>query len=97
MSSRTTPSTSIRFATIGRLPLESGPGPHAFRAERTGAVVLATGAVPYDATKLGHLGFGKHKNVITNVTMEELAVKGLANLKRIAAQIAVMVVPALEE
>jgi len=44
--------------------------------ERTGAVVLATGAVSYDATKLGHLGFGKHKNVITNVTMEELALKG---------------------
>jgi quinone-modifying oxidoreductase subunit QmoB len=44
--------------------------------ERVGAVVLATGAVPYDAAKLGHLGFGKYKNVITNVTMEELAVKG---------------------
>jgi quinone-modifying oxidoreductase subunit QmoB len=44
--------------------------------ERTGAIVVATGAVPYDATKLGHLGFGKHKNVITNVAMEELALKG---------------------
>lgn len=44
--------------------------------ERVGAVVMATGAVPYDASKLGHLGFGLNDNVITNVTMEELALKG---------------------
>ncbi|MDP7240968.1 MAG: FAD-dependent oxidoreductase, partial [Dehalococcoidia bacterium] len=44
--------------------------------ERVGAVILATGAVPYDAGKLGHLGFGRKENVITNVTMEELAGKG---------------------
>ncbi len=44
--------------------------------ERTGAVVLASGFEPYDATKLEHLGFGKSANVITNVTMEEMAAKG---------------------
>ena len=44
--------------------------------ERGGAIVLATGAVPYDAGRLGHLGFGRHENVITNVTMEELAGQG---------------------
>jgi len=43
---------------------------------RIGAIVLATGWVPYDATKLGHLGYGKSQNVITNVEMEEMAAKG---------------------
>ena len=41
-----------------------------------GAVVMATGWEPYDATKLEHLGFGKSPNVITNVTLEELAKAG---------------------
>jgi quinone-modifying oxidoreductase subunit QmoB len=45
-------------------------------AERYGAVILATGWKPYDATKLGSLGFGKYPNVITNVMMEEMASKG---------------------
>ncbi|MGQ9754381.1 MAG: FAD-dependent oxidoreductase [Desulfotomaculales bacterium] len=44
--------------------------------ERIGAVVLATGAVPYDATKLGHLGFGRYANVITGDMLEEMAAKG---------------------
>lgn len=45
-------------------------------AERYGAVILATGWKPYDATKLETLGFGKYPNVITNVMMEDLAAKG---------------------
>ncbi len=45
-------------------------------AERYGAVILATGWKPYDATKLDTLGFGKYSNVITNVMMEEMAAKG---------------------
>jgi quinone-modifying oxidoreductase subunit QmoB len=44
--------------------------------ERAGAIVQATGWVPYDANKLGHLGYGKFKNVITNVEMEEMAAAG---------------------
>ncbi len=44
--------------------------------ERVGAIVVATGAVPYDAGNLTHLGFGECDNVITNATMEELALKG---------------------
>jgi quinone-modifying oxidoreductase subunit QmoB len=44
--------------------------------ERAGAVVQATGWVPYDANKLGHLGYGLTKDVITNVEMEEMAAKG---------------------
>ena len=42
---------------------------------RVGAIVQATGWSPYDATKLGHLGYGS-QNVITNVQMEELAATG---------------------
>lgn len=37
------------------------------------AVVWATGWDPYDAGKLEGLGFGTHKNVITNLMMERLA------------------------
>ncbi|MFC1994576.1 FAD-dependent oxidoreductase [Chloroflexota bacterium] len=42
-------------------------------AMKVGAVVLATGWQPYDATRLDNLGFGKFPNVITNVMMERLA------------------------
>ena len=38
-----------------------------------GAVIVATGWYPYDATKLDNLGFGRFANVITNVMMERLA------------------------
>jgi quinone-modifying oxidoreductase subunit QmoB len=43
---------------------------------RVGAVVLAAGSKPYDATKLTHLGYGLSQDVITNLEMEELAKKG---------------------
>lgn len=48
------------------------------RAEsfRAGAVVMAAGTIPYDASKIEHLGFGKYPNVVTNYTMEDLASKG---------------------
>ncbi len=42
---------------------------------RVGAVVQATGWKPYDASRLGHLGYGL-PNVITNIQMEELAASG---------------------
>lgn len=44
--------------------------------ERVGAIVQATGWVPYDADKLGHLGYGKFKNVVTNVEFEQIAANG---------------------
>jgi len=44
--------------------------------EKVGAVVQATGWVPYDANKLGNLGYGKFKDVITNVEMEEMTAAG---------------------
>jgi quinone-modifying oxidoreductase subunit QmoA len=40
---------------------------------KVGAVVMATGWNPYDATKMDILGFGKIQNVITNMMMERLA------------------------
>lgn len=40
---------------------------------KVGAVVVATGWDPYDATKIDNLGFGKYRNVIANVMMERLA------------------------
>ncbi len=43
---------------------------------RVGAIVQATGWKPYDASKLEHLGYGRCKNVITNVQMEELQTSG---------------------
>jgi len=43
---------------------------------RAGAIVSAAGTIPYDATKIEHLGFGKYPNVVTNYMIEELASKG---------------------
>jgi len=37
------------------------------------SIVMASGWKPYDAGKITNLGFGKYKNVITNVMMERLA------------------------
>jgi quinone-modifying oxidoreductase subunit QmoA len=38
-----------------------------------GAIVWATGWMPYDARKMDNLGFGKHPNIVTNMMMERLA------------------------
>src|SRR5262249_12661505 len=46
------------------------------RTVTVGAVVLATGWKPYDPAKLGHYGLGKYANVITSVTLEEMALLG---------------------
>jgi quinone-modifying oxidoreductase subunit QmoA len=43
---------------------------------QAGAVVVATGWKPYDATRLDNLGYGQYENVITNVMMERLAARG---------------------
>ncbi len=45
--------------------------------EKIGAIVMATGWVPYDATKLDYLGYGKFKNVVTNIEFEDIARKGI--------------------
>lgn len=43
---------------------------------KIGAIVVATGWIPYDASKLGHLGYGKYKDVVTNIEFEQIAKKG---------------------
>ncbi len=43
---------------------------------RVGAIVLATGWKPYDATRLGHLGYGMSPDVITNVELEQMVARG---------------------
>jgi quinone-modifying oxidoreductase subunit QmoA len=40
---------------------------------KAGAVIVATGWDPYDASRIDNLGFGKYPDVITNVMMERLA------------------------
>jgi quinone-modifying oxidoreductase, subunit QmoB len=44
--------------------------------EKIGAIVMATGWIPYDATKLGHLGYGQFKDVVTNIEFEQIAKSG---------------------
>jgi quinone-modifying oxidoreductase subunit QmoB len=43
---------------------------------RVGAIVVATGWKPYDASKLGHLGYGNSPDVVTNVELEKMAAGG---------------------
>lgn len=42
---------------------------------RVGSIIMAAGWKPYDAAKLGHLGYGK-PNVVTSIQMEDMAKKG---------------------
>jgi quinone-modifying oxidoreductase subunit QmoB len=43
---------------------------------KIGAIVMATGWEPYDASKLDYLGYGRFNNVVTNIEFEEIAKKG---------------------
>jgi quinone-modifying oxidoreductase subunit QmoB len=43
---------------------------------KIGSVILAAGAKPYDATKLGHLGYGQSDDVVTNWELEKIAAEG---------------------
>jgi len=43
---------------------------------RVGAIVMATGWTPYDATRLGHLGYGLSPDVVTNVELERMVAAG---------------------
>jgi quinone-modifying oxidoreductase subunit QmoB len=49
---------------------------------KIGAIVMATGWKPYDANKLEYLGYGKMKNVVTNLELEEIAKKNNGKLLR---------------
>ncbi|HWR59457.1 MAG TPA: FAD-dependent oxidoreductase, partial [Thermodesulfovibrionales bacterium] len=50
--------------------------------EKIGAIVMATGWNPYDATKLDYLGYGKSKDVVTNIEFEEIAKKNNGKIIR---------------
>ncbi len=47
-----------------------------------GSIVLAIGWKPYNANRLEHLGYGKFKNVVTNVEMEQIASDGNGTVAR---------------
>jgi quinone-modifying oxidoreductase subunit QmoA len=40
---------------------------------KVGAIIMATGWKPYEASKIDNLGFGRYSDVISNVMMERLA------------------------
>ncbi|HER26512.1 MAG TPA: FAD-dependent oxidoreductase [Rhodospirillales bacterium] len=44
--------------------------------ETVGGIVIATGWRPYDATRLGHLGYGASPDVVTGVELEAMLAKG---------------------
>jgi quinone-modifying oxidoreductase subunit QmoB len=71
--------TSTKVRSISGQPgqfkvtLESGDGLEVFGV---GAIVQATGARPYDANKLGHLGYGVSPDVITSHELEAMLRQG---------------------
>ncbi len=77
----------IRILT-GALVASTSGQPGAFKAtiarageeiiETVGAIVVATGWRPYDATKLGHLGYGASPDVVSSVEFEAMLAKGAA-------------------
>jgi quinone-modifying oxidoreductase, subunit QmoB len=43
---------------------------------RAGAIVMATGWTPYDASRLAHLGYGVSPDIITSIDFERMAAAG---------------------
>lgn len=43
---------------------------------QVGTIIQATGWIPYDANRLENLGYGKFKNVVTNIEIEGMAKNG---------------------
>jgi quinone-modifying oxidoreductase subunit QmoB len=75
----------IRVLTRARVKsIQGQPGQFSVEVEtpdgdesfRSGAIVQATGARPYDATRLGHLGYGSSSNVITSHELEAMLSRG---------------------
>jgi quinone-modifying oxidoreductase subunit QmoB len=56
-----------------QVELRTGSGGHSLRV---GAIVQATGARPYDASRLGHLGYGVSDDVITSHEFEAMLAEG---------------------
>jgi len=53
--------------------VETPSGTESFKS---GAIVQATGAHPYDAAKIGHLGYGSSSNVITSHELDAMLARG---------------------
>ena len=75
--------TVMTNATVGKtegmpgkfsVTLSNGGAPLA--TETVGAIVVATGWRPYDANKLGHLGYGASPDVVTGVELEAMLADG---------------------
>ena len=64
----------------GKFEVELSKG-GAASTETVGAIVVATGWRPYDASKLEHLGYGAAPDVITGVEMDGMLAKGLVARK----------------
>ena len=60
----------VEACTYGAIKLDAQPETKKYKVA---AIVAATGWEPYDASKLDHLGFGKCRNVVTNVMFERMA------------------------
>jgi quinone-modifying oxidoreductase, subunit QmoA len=56
--------------TFGAIQLDQQP---TIRTYHASAIIAATGWKPYNAHKLDALGFGKFRNVVTNVLLERMA------------------------
>jgi len=63
----------IEACPYNAIELEMKPVTHELKAQ---AVIWATGWDTFDAAKIENIGFGQHKNVITNLMMERLASTG---------------------
>ena len=50
---------------------------------RAGAIVVATGWAPYDASRLAHLGYGISPKVVTSVEFEQMVARGALLAKRV--------------
>jgi len=59
----------------GKFEVELSKG-GAVTRETVGAIVVATGWRPYDAGKLGHLGYGASPDVVSGIEMEEMLASG---------------------
>ncbi|MCP4677605.1 MAG: hydrogenase iron-sulfur subunit [Deltaproteobacteria bacterium] len=74
--------SNIRVITGGKTKVIDGqPGQFQVELEggesfKVGSIVQATGASPYDASKLDHLGYGKSPNVITTRDIELMVKDG---------------------
>jgi quinone-modifying oxidoreductase, subunit QmoB len=67
-------STSIKSidGQPGQFDVELADG----KTFKAGAIIQATGAQPYDATRLAHLGYGVSPNVITSHELEKMLKEG---------------------